>query len=72
MGRNTILILNENGSSFGSASGTFPGSPVTVDVEPKSIQVQSLPSAANGWKLLMLRSGKEPVESITIRWKAAR
>jgi outer membrane biosynthesis protein TonB len=72
MGKNTILILNEGGASFGQASGTLPGVPVTVEVEPKSIQIQSRPSPANGWKLLMLRSGKQAVESITIRWHADR
>jgi serine/threonine protein kinase len=69
MQRNSLLILGEK-ASFGTLEGALPGVPVTIEVEPSSVQVREAPGERNGWKQLMLYSGDQRYSTITVRWKA--
>ena len=70
MQKNALLIIGESKPSFGTLEGALPGIPVTIEVEPSSVQVREAPGERNGWKQLMLYSGDQRYSSITVRWKA--
>lgn len=68
MGKNTVLVISTMGANFGVVTGRLPGVPVTIEVEPKGLVVRQAPAQFNGWSQIILYSGNQKYDSITIRW----
>ncbi|MGD0307896.1 MAG: protein kinase [Acidobacteriota bacterium] len=68
IGKNTILTISPKGANFGVLTGKLPGVPVAIRVEPKDVNIRLAPAQDNGWSLIILYSGKQKYNSITIYW----
>jgi hypothetical protein len=67
--KNSILVIEGARASIGKVEGDmFPGSPVSIEVEPGDVTIRQMPSEVNGWKQVMLYSGPYKCSSISIRW----
>jgi hypothetical protein len=66
--KNSLLVIADGKPNVGTLAGSLPGVPVTVDVEPASVQIRVMPAAENAWKNLILYCTQDRVSSITIRW----
>jgi len=49
-------------------SGSLPGVPVTVTIEPKDVTLVDPPSAANGWKHFSFHAKKGRKTVVTFHW----
>jgi serine/threonine protein kinase len=67
--KNSVLVIDDQQVSIGSATGELPGKPVQIEVEPKDVVIRQMPNATNAWKLIILYSGNRKYSSITVNWK---
>jgi serine/threonine-protein kinase len=70
--KNSLLIIEGQKASHGAVDGRLPGVPVTIEVDPPSVQIREAPNELNGWKRIMLYSGNQRYSSVTIRWTTAK
>jgi hypothetical protein len=68
--KNENVVIDGGTSSNGSIlSGTLPGVPVNIVVEPKEIiSVAEPPSAGSGWKRFAFKAKKKEKMVVTIHW----
>jgi tetratricopeptide (TPR) repeat protein len=69
---NTILTIEGSTATLGKVGGELPGVPVMIEVDPSDVEVVSPPGPENGWKRVILRTGKQRRTSIQIRWQTVR
>ncbi len=68
--KNSILVIDGPRASIGTIEGNMlPGDPVTIDVDPKEVEIRQTPTEANAWKRLMLYSGSAKYSAISIHWQ---
>ena len=53
----------------GSASGSLPGVPVSIEVHPTSVHVVTPPGPANQWRRLVVRNDGKKVAVVLMNWK---
>jgi serine/threonine protein kinase len=69
LGRNSILVITAQQSNIGTVTGQLPGRPVEIEVEPPGVVIRQMPAKTNNWNQIMLYSGSEKYNSITIHWR---
>jgi serine/threonine protein kinase len=69
LGKNTVLVIENKEASIGSITGSLPGKPVQIRVEPAEVAIRQEPDAQSGWKRIILYSGSRKYSSITIHWQ---
>ena len=65
-----ITIVAGRASSGDIRSGSLPGVPVAVTVQPTDVGVAEFPSPANGWNRIVLRSRSKRHSVVQIFWTA--
>ena len=67
--KDAVLIIQDGRyASTGTVTGSLPGVPVKIDLEPKEgLTVVSAPARSNNWMVLVINAS-QPQTEITIRW----
>lgn len=64
------IILAPGIAAGGTVSNEFPGVPIDVRVDLKGVSILETPSAADGWKRVVLRSETKGRKVVSIHWTA--
>jgi hypothetical protein len=69
LAKDGVLIIQDGRyASVGTVTGSLPGVPIKIDLEPKEgITVVTAPARANNWKVLVINAS-QPQSEIVIRW----
>lgn len=62
------IIIAPGIAAGGTVSNEFPGVPIDVRVDLKGVSIEETPSAADGWKRLVLRSETKGRKVVSIHW----
>jgi serine/threonine protein kinase len=69
LGKSTVLVIEGKEASIGNITGSLPGKPVRIQVEPAEVVIRQEPDAQSGWKRIILYSESQKYSSITIHWQ---
>jgi Double zinc ribbon len=71
--KNENVVVDGGTTTVGSIlSGSLPGVPVNLSIEPKDVVLAEAPSAANGWKRFAFIAKKGRKTVVTIQWTLAK
>jgi hypothetical protein len=69
MKKGDVVVINDRRPSIGRLYGNpLPGVPVQVTVTPGDVALEEPPSASNGWRRMVLRSGRSHDHEVKIEW----
>jgi hypothetical protein len=70
--KNDSVVIDGGTTTVGSVlSGSLPGVPINITIEPKDVTVAEAPSAGNGWKRFAFHAKKGRKTVVTIYWTVA-
>lgn len=62
------IIIAPGIAAGGTVSNEFPGVPIDARVDLKGVSIEESPSAADGWKRVVLRSETKGRKVVSIHW----